>query len=385
MKILNQLCCGLTAVLLCACHREAQKPSDSVVVRAEGNKVVMPEGSPQFASVNVEPAQLCTASLAHMPGRLVWDEDVTVRIFTPFTGRITKINTEVGREVKKGDILAEIASPEYGQAQADYRAAVSAFVLAERNLSRTRDLFEHGAAAQKDLFSAEADYERAKSEQERTTARLALYGGGTNSVDQVYYLRSPLDGVVEEKNINPGQEVRADAMLANAQQFFAPLFVVTDPTRLWIQLDATEQDLPHLKRDQDIVIRTKTFQDIAFSGKLDLIGDSLDSATRTIKVRGHVDNSRRLLKAEMFVSADVPTSPGLVGGADVSAKAVFFKGDKRYVFLEETPGRYERREVKVGSEHDGKILLLDGVHPGDRVVTDGCLLLDQVIEASTGS
>jgi cobalt-zinc-cadmium efflux system membrane fusion protein len=382
MKILP-LCCAFSLLACCACHRKAEDTQEPVAAKAQGNRVVMPNGSPQAASLNVEAAQRCNASLVHLNGRLVWDEDVTVRIFTPFTGRITKISSEVGRTVNKGDVLAEIASPDYGQAQADYRAAVSAFLLAERNLSRTRDLFDHGAAPQKDLYSAEADDERAKSELERTAARLALYGGSTNSVDQTYYLKTQLAGVVEEKNVNPGQEVRADAMLANAQQFFSPLFVVTDPTRLWIQLDATEQDLPHLKDGQQILIRTKTFPDLVFTGTIDRIGDSLDPATRTIKVRGHLDNPQRLLKAEMFVSADVPVNPGLISGADVSAKAVFFKGDKRFVFLEESPGRYERREVKVGPEHDGKILVLDGIQPGQRVVTEGCLLLDQVIEAGS--
>jgi cobalt-zinc-cadmium efflux system membrane fusion protein len=378
------LCCfGGLALLAIGCHRAVGPAQESSSVHTEGNKVVLPDQ--QTNSVTVEPVQICNSSVTHLNGRLIWDEDATVRIFTSFAGRVTKIVAEVGQKVHKGDPLAEIASPEFGQAQADARKAASDFALAERNLSRLKELFSHGAAAEKDLQAAEADYERAHSEKQRTTARLALYGGIRDSIDQVYVLTSPLEGVVVERNLNPGQEVRADAQLANASQFFAPQFVVTDPRRLWVQLDATEQDLPQLKEAQPIVIHSRAYPDQPFNGRLDSIADFFDKETRTIKVRGSVQNPQRLLKAEMFVSVDLAASPSEAAGVDVSSKAVYSKGDKRYIFLEESPGRYERREVKVGPEHDGKVLLLDGVGPGQRVVIEGCLLLDQVLQASTGS
>jgi membrane fusion protein, heavy metal efflux system len=376
----------LSALLVAGCHRAQDRSAQPSGIKAEGGKIVLPEGSLQASAVNVEAAQTCNSSVAHLNGRLLWDEDVTVRVYTPFAGRVTRITTEVGKEVRKGDCLAQIASPDYGQAQADYRKAVSAFNLAERNLSRTKELFEHGAAPQKDLFSAESDYENAQSERERTSVRLALYGGNTNAVDQAYELKSPLDGVVVEKNVNPGQEVRADAMLAQDQRLFSPMFVVTDPTRLWIQLEASEMDLAKLQRGQEIMIHARSFTNLTFTGKIDLIGDSLDPVKRIINVRGSVKNPARLLKAEMFVDADVPTNPGVVSGADVPKGAVFGKsGDKGYVFVEESPGRYERRQVKVGFEHDGKVFVLDGVEPGQRVVTEGCLLLNKVLQDSTGS
>jgi cobalt-zinc-cadmium efflux system membrane fusion protein len=375
--------------LLCGCHRSPENETPLAAIRAEKGRIVIPDGSPQRASVNVEAAQACQSSvMAHLNGQLIWDENVTGRVFTPFTGRATQIMTEIGKEVRKGDGLALIASPDYGRAQADYRSAVSAFLLSEKNLSRTKELLEHGAAAQKDLFSAEADFEKSKSELERTTALLALYGGNTNAVDQAYELRSPLDGIVVEKNVNPGQELRSDAMLANAERFFSPLFVVTDPTRLWIQLEATELDLAKIKEGQEIVVHSKAFPGVNFPGRIEVISDSLDHATRIVRVRGVVENPHRLLKAEMFVEADVPI-PAAASGADVPSDAVFTKGEKSYVFLEESPGRYERREVRVGPEHgpenDKKVLVLDGVQPGQRVVTKGGIYLDKTLQDSSGS
>jgi cobalt-zinc-cadmium efflux system membrane fusion protein len=285
--------------------------------------------------------------------------------------------------VKQGDPLVMIASPDYGQAQADARKAASDFVLAERSLNRVRELFEHGAAAQKDVQSAEADFERAKSEKERTAARMALYGGNANTIGDVYQLPSPLDGVVVDKTINPGQEVRPDQMLANDAKLVSPLFVITDPSRLWVQLDATEQDTPRLKAGQPIILRSRGQPDQVFQGNIAVISEFLDPSTRTIKVRGTVDNSKHLLKGEMFVSVELPANQH--AGFDVSPKAVFLKGEKHFVFLEDAPGQYERREIKIGSEHGGKILVIDGISSGQRVVTNGCLLLEQMMQANGGS
>jgi membrane fusion protein, heavy metal efflux system len=382
MKIHPPILSLVLSIPLAGCHPGTQT-AETPLPRIEGGKVALLEGSPQMASVLAETAQPCERSISHFNGRLVWDDDVTVRIFTPFAGRVIKIPAEAGQAVTANEPLAMIASPDYGQAQADARKAASDFVLAQRTFNRVRELFEHGAAPQKDLNSAEADLARALSEVQRTAARLAFYGGNTNSIDQVYQLKSPLAGIVVEKNINPGQEVRPDQMLANAPQFFSPLFVITDPTRLWIQLDMAEQDLPHLKPGQTIAVHARAFPTHTFSGKIVVVSDFLDPATRTIKVRGVVENPERLLKAEMFVNVD------LLGdgqsGMDISLKAVFLKGEKHYVFLEEGRGQFARREIKVGPEHEGKILVLDGIQPGQRVVTDGCLLLEQMLHAAEGS
>src|SRR4029078_5187992 len=100
--------------------------------------------------------------------------------------------------------------------------------------------------------------------------------------------------------------------------------------------------------------RTRAYPEQAFIGKVDFISDFLDPSTRTIKVRGSVPNAERLLKAEMFVSVELASKPDQLAGLDVSAKAVFFKNDKHYVFVENGVGRYHRRQVKVGPEHEGK-------------------------------
>jgi len=298
-------------------------------------------------------------------------------VFSPFAGIVRKLAVNVGQPTSKGMPLAEIESADFGQALAEARKAESDLRRAERNVTRLRDLAEHGAAPKKDLESADADYAAAEAENERARARLAIYGATTQGTDHGFLLPSPLSGIVVEKNVTPGQEVRPDQMLANTPQFTAPLFTVTEPARLWIQIDATEVDLPHLRPGREFTFFSRAFPGQTFTGKVEVISEFLDPGTRTIKVRGTVDNVRRLLKAEMFVSVNLPAEE--TPGTSVPSKAVFLKGEKHYVFVEAERGQFTRHEVQIGPEQDGRILVLAGVQAGERVVTDGCVLLQQTL------
>src|SRR5262249_19183304 len=185
-----------------------------------------------------------------------------------------------------------------GQAQADVRTADGAERLAESNLARLRELYDHGAAPRKDVDAAEAESARAASERARARARLASYGAGADSVDGVFLLRSPIAGTVVERNVTKGQEVRPDQMLANAPQLCSPLLVLSDPSRLWIQIDAAETQLACLTPGAPLRLATSAFPGRSFAGRLDLVSESIDPVTHTVKARGTVPNPGRRLKAD---------------------------------------------------------------------------------------
>lgn len=379
---------SLVAIIgLFGCHKEEEKKAAAPPApRVDGGKIIIPSGAPQNNYISVQEANARKATISHLSGRLVWNDETTVRIFSPVAGRVESVVAHLGQTVSSGDTLAKMASPDFGQAQADLRKASGDLQLAERALSRVRDLNNHGAAPTKDVESAEADHTRALSEKDRCQARMTLYGGTDKAIDQMYPLVSPLPGVVVEKNINPGQEVRPDQMLANAPQLFAPLFVVSDPGKLWVVLDVTELDVACLKPGAPLRITSRAFPDKTFDGRIIGIGNSLDPTTRTVKVQAEVENPDKLLRAEMYVTVDavsaVEVAENQDSGADISSKAVFLKDNQHYVFVEAAPGQYERKVVQVGSESDGKVLIIQGIHVGEKVVTEGCLLLQSLIESS---
>lgn len=353
--------------------------SDAVEPKVAGETVMLPTNAPQCAALTVEPVEKQPALSFRLAGRLVWDENATARVFTPFAGIVRRVTSEVNQPVTRGQPLAEIQSGEFGQAQAELRKATSDFLRAERSLTRAKELFEHGAAPRKDLDTAEADYASSQAEKERTEQRLAIYSALTISTNSNFLLPSPLDGILVERTVTPGQEVRPDQMLANMPQITAPLFVVTDPSRLWILIDASEEDLTHLQPGQTFSFSTRAFPNQTFTGTVSVVSEFIDPTTRTVKVRGSVDNSSRQLKAEMFVNLTLPDAKKAYP-ASVPQKAVFLKGDKHYVFVEEQPGHFARHEVQVGPEQQGQIAIVAGLSAGQRVVTDGCVLLQQILQ-----
>ena len=389
------------ALLLVGCTKKEEAKAQEAGPKIEGDKVTLPAGSPQKSSLAVEVAKPAEKSIIRLTGRLTWNEDATVRVFAPVAGRVDRIFGMPGNPIKEGETLATLYSPDFAQAQADASRASSGLKLSERTLARLKELFDHGAAAKKDVEAAEDDLEAKRSENERAQARLQQYGAALGAVDGRFPLKAPLTGTIVEKNINPGQEVRADQILAGIEKLTYPLFVISDPSKLTVMLDVTEMDITGLRAGQKMQIQSRAYPDRVFEGKLEYIGQSLDPQTRTVKARGSVDNHESLLKSEMYVSIDVtseaadnlPPGPTSIAGGDKSlrshsgppaleipAKAVFFKDNQHFVFIENGPDKYERHPVEVGAEHQGRVRITQGLTAGQRVVTEGSLLLQAMTE-----
>jgi cobalt-zinc-cadmium efflux system membrane fusion protein len=365
------------AAAVTACGDGDAKP-DIARPRLENGQVVFPEGSAQVASFATEAVKASGPLQLRLTGRLVWDENRTVRLFPPFAGRVLQILVKTGEHVSKGQTLAKLASPDFGQAQADARRAESDFALAEKNLNRLRELNAAGVSSRKDLAAAEADYARADAERTRAMGKIKLYSAGSDSVDQTFSLASPIDGVVVERNINPGQELRTDLQLANTPA----MFVITDPTRLWVQLDAAENQLAALKSGRQVRLLTAAWPDEAFTASLDNISDFIDPATRMVRVRGTVENRERKLKGEMFVTAELQEAP--TADLQIPERALLLSGGSYFVFVEEKPGRYSRQDVKVDAVRDGVASVASGVQLGQKVVIEGNLFLHRLHRQLSG-
>ena len=373
----NLMMAAAVVLLAAGCGSKTNQPA-AAAPGVKGSSVMIADDSPQLTAFATAPAQPGKAVIHTLTGRMVWDEERTVRVFSPFAGSVQAISVKAGERVRAGGTLASIASPDFGQTQADASRAAADFAVAQKNLERLRDLAANGVAPEKDLHAAEADFERARAELQRVDARKKLYGGG-DTVDQLYVLRAPVAGIVVEKNINPGQEVRPDQITSNGP----PLFVITDPSRLWVQLDATERDLAYLRPGLSVTLRTPAYPDRVFAARIETVSDFVDPSTRMIKVRASVDNPERALKGEMFVTGEI--SGQASDAVLVPAQAVFLVGDRHFVFVEESKGRFRRTEVVREAEVDGQVAVRTGLKPGTRVVTAGSLLLQQMLENQSGS
>jgi membrane fusion protein, heavy metal efflux system len=371
----------LVIVLLFArCGRSLKKEEPIVPPpRVTLKGIEFPRGSPQLNAVRTTEARPFQQGEETFTGQLVWNEDYTNRVFSPVSGRIQAIIAQVGQTVSKSDDLALMRSPDYAQAQADYRKAVSDLAQAEKTLARVKTLREHGAAAVKDLESAQADYDRGLSEKQRAELRLQLLGSTAGDFSDVYHVAAPISGTVVDRNVNIGQEVRADIVLAGSPQLTAPMFTITDPSKLWVQLDVPERELSKLNVGQPVEVRTSAYPDRVFNGHVDLIGAFLDLQTRVAHARASVDNTGELLKAAMYVSVNVKELVASETEVVLPSRAVIFLDGKYFAFVETHPWTFEKREVTIDRDATGGTLVVRGLRPGDSVVSEGSLLLNDML------
>lgn len=339
---------------------------------AEPGVVRYAAGAPQLSSIGVhavaeEPMPVAEPSNA----RVAYDENVTARVSSPVAGRVTALRAEIGEEVSRNTALVEIDSPDFAAAEADWRKAEADEVRKKLAFERSGKLLENEVIARKDYESAEADYRQAVAETQRARLRLRnLNAAGSGSGR--FLLKAPLAGVVADKQVNPGQEVRPD--LPN------PLFVITDITRLWVIIDLPERNLGNIHPGQAVSIETDAYPDQRFAGKVERIGLALDPTTRRVQVRCSVRNPDKRLKPEMFARVSFVAEDGNKA-VRVPNTGLIVNGIDSYVFVERQPGVFERRRVNVALRGADSSFVDRGVASGERVVTEGTLLLNSEVSS----
>lgn len=369
--MLNRLPILLLPLLLSACSDAPAPPPAVPAPILQGPLLRYPAGHPQLQQLPVSPARAAQALAVELPARLVWNEARTQRIYPSFAGRVVALRADVGQPVAAGAPLAVLASPEFGQAQSDTARAEADERLAAQALQRQRELFEAGIVARKELEQAEAEHARARAEAQRAQGRTRLYGGG-GTVNQQLVLTSSLAGVVVERNLNPGQELRPEL---NGPGVPA-LFVVSDPATLWVQIDARESEIGLVRAGQRFALRVAALPGQVFEGRVLASSDFIDPQTRTIKVRASVANPQRLLKAEMLATATFERrfERGLV----LPAAAALLQGTEHWVFVQPRPGEFEPRQVTLAYEGSREVVVTGGLQEGEQVVSENALLLARV-------
>lgn len=330
---------------------------------------------PQLQLLALSKVTVARETIVELPARIIWNEERTQRVFSAFSGRVKSIKADVGQEVKPGQVLAELASAEFGTAQADAQRATADQTFAQQVFDRQQRLFEIGVIAKKELDQAFADLQRSKLEFERAQSRVKVYESSSD-IDLSVGLRSAISGVVVERNINPGQELRSE----NNQ---TPIFVVSDPSTLWVQIDAQESDLPGIRVGDLIDVKVSSLGDQVFQGRIAVIGEQIDSITRSIKLRAVVSNPGRILKSEMLAKAVYRRKAASL--LEVPTSAVFLDGPRHFVFVQYQTGEYQLRAVETVGANSERTLIKSGLEQGESVVSQNGLLLLRELKNSTAA
>jgi cobalt-zinc-cadmium efflux system membrane fusion protein len=330
-------------------------------------------------------------------GKILVPEDRVAVIGPVNQGRIVRLYAGQGTRVRKGQKLADLESADIDQAEADYlkaladyenalRSSAAEVKLAQESYDRNKLLYEQRVTAGKNLQSAEHDLEVAKAARESsvngtkaalTAARrkLLLLGLNDATIDALakktdlaatFSLNSPIDGIVVERNATVGASVGTDANL----------FKIIDLSRVWIDADVFEKDLPRVRPGQEVKLTVTAFPQSTFSGKVILINSVLDPETRTVKVRTEVANPDGRLKPDMFANVQIVTDVNRAA-ISIPQSAVLNDEGKTIVFVAEGNG-YKKRQVQAGIQNNDRVEIVDGLTAGDKVVVKGnYLLLEQ--------
>lgn len=341
------------------------KPGAAAPTQFSNRILRFPPGAPQLGYLRIEPVAVMPVPLLEaLHGRIAYDDDVTARISSPIAGRVVRIGVQAGDRVGRGQPLLWLDSPDYAQALADLRKAQADTRQKRLAYERGKLLFEGEVLARKDFEAAEADLRQSEAESERAGARFRNLSPDEKSGG--FALRAPLGGIVTERQVNPGSEVRPDAP--------GPLFVISDPDRLWVIVELPEKDLGKVRAGQDLAVEVDAYPGRRFSARALALGDVLDPATRRVPVRCRIDNRERLLKPEMYARvtplAEGPSLPRVPNSALVT------DGLYSYVFVETEAGVLEKRRVTTAFRGHGESFVSDGLKAGERVVTAGALLLN---------
>ena len=324
--------------------------------------------APQLSFIRIRSVEAFPEPLVEpLNARIAYDDNRTVRVFSPVAGRVVKILVETGKHVEKGEGILVLDAPDYAQAVADSSKADADLLRKQETYDRAKLLYEAKGLARKDLENAEADWRQAEAEAVRAKSRLANLNGNSGGVAGQYVLRAPHAGVISERQVSAGSEVRPDA--AN------PLFVITDPGRVWVQVDLPEQQIGKVKIGQAVLVQVDAYPDESFAGKITAITGALDPVTRRVQVRCEIDNTQLKLKPEMYARvspiADVHSSLPRIPNT-----AIVTQGLYSYVFVEQGVGVLQRRKVSLGLQGHEDSYVKDGLKAGERVVITGALLLN---------
>jgi membrane fusion protein, heavy metal efflux system len=297
----------------------------------------------------------------------------TIHVTSLGAGRVVDLKVKLGDNVKKGQTLLVISSPDLSSAFSDYRKAKADEVLSHKALDRAQMLFDRGAIAAKDLETAQDTEDKARVDVETAKHHVEILGADPTRPSPLIDLRAPVSGTIVEQNVAGYEGVKS---LDNTPN----LFTIADLGQVWVVCDVFENDLGEVHMGDSAEIRLNAFPDRAFKGKVADISRVLDPNTRSAKVRIVLGNADGSLRPGMYAAATF-RSHKLTNRVIVPATAIMRLHDKDWVFRKEGDKRFRKIAVQAdGLAPDGMQEIRDGVKPGDELVTNALEFSTEVAE-----
>ena len=313
-------------------------------------------------------------------GSIDFNEELLTQVFTPYQGRIVELFAKIGDEVKKGQPLFTIDSPDLVQASSTLISSAAVLELTTHNVERMRMLYTARAAAQKDFEQATSDNRTAEGAYRAARDAVRLFGKSDAEMDRIVEKRqvdpilvvpSPIFGRITARNASPG-------LLVQPGNGPAP-FAVADVSTMWMLANVAESDSPSFQVEQDVRVSVMAHPGRVFEGRISTIGSTVDPITHRVLVRSEIDDPKHELRSGMFANFVIRTGDPMRSVA-VPVDGVVREGDGTMtVWVTTDRRRFTKRTVKIGLQRDGYRQILEGVQAGELVATEGALYLSNAL------
>jgi membrane fusion protein, heavy metal efflux system len=310
-------------------------------------------------------------------GKIAANGDRATPVFSPYSGRIIRVIAALGDRVKAGAPLATLEASEFVQAQNDLATAASQLKLARITETRKHALYDAKGGSLQDWQSAQAELTAAETALSAIRNRLTILGKSPaeiaalesdQTISPVAALSAPIAGVVVDRQLGPGQYVQAGSA--------TPQFTIADISSVWLLANVRETDAALVKLGQSVEVHVPAYPDRVFKARLTYVSAVVDAVTHRLPVRAEIANRDGALKPEMFASFRILTSEASESPA-VPQSAVVYEGAAAHVWVVAADGLLGLRNIRTGRGNDGLIEVLEGLKPGENVVTKGGLFIDQ--------
>jgi len=353
---------------------QADKESLIFQLSQKEGLIAMTDTQIKTASVGVDTSGPATIrSTLQLPGEIRFNEDRTAHVVPRVAGVVESSPVALGQQVRKGEVLAVISSPAISEQRAELQAAQMRQQLARTTYEREKKLWEEKISPQQDVLQAEQALRETEIAVANVRQKLQAVGasaiasaGGLNR----YELRAPFDGIVIEKHIALGEQVREDTNV----------FTISDLRTVWAQINVPAKDLPLVRVGEKVTIRSTSFDQSA-TGTVAYVGSLIGEQTRTAQARVTVKNPNAIWRPGLFVNVELLASEASVP-VTVASDAIQTMENKTVVFLR-TPTGFIPQPVQVGRSDGKRVEIVKGLQPGAKYASTGSFVVKA--EAGKGS
>jgi cobalt-zinc-cadmium efflux system membrane fusion protein len=287
---------------------------------------------------------------------------------------VQQLKVQVGDTVHAGEVLFMLNSRDVAAAFAEHTAAHRDFDLAQKTLAMTQDLYDHQAASKISLQQAQNDVDKDTARLQQDEQVLRVLGvdmpedADESTLSPRVPVRAPRSGIVTQRSVTEGQFVDTQA---------EPFLTIADLSTVWVLADVFERNLHEISLGQKAQVTTDAYPDEKFVARVAQIGNVVDPETHTLTVRFLVSNPQLRLKPGMFATASLELPAAAGKALTVPSTAVFMEDGKSYSYVQSGERSFTRRQVSAAPDGANRVRVVAGLSQGDRVVTDGVLLLRQ--------